>query len=57
VQPHKKYGDYFKDKLGTAANVRGYVKVGKAHFVKPDYVVQRLLARFNVAPNRVAVRG
>jgi len=40
-----------------AANVRGYVKVGKVHFARPDYVVQKLLARFGVAANRVAVRG
>jgi len=57
VQPHKKYGDYFKDRIGTAANVRGYVKVGKAHFANPDYVVHRLLARFGIAPGRVALRG
>lgn len=57
VKPHKKYGDYFKDLLGTAANVRGFVKVGKVHFVNPDYIVQRLLARFGIEPSRVGFRG
>ena len=57
VKPHKKYGDYFKDLLGTAANVRGLVKVGKVHFCNPDYIVHRLLARFGIDSGRVSVRG
>lgn len=57
VKPHKKYADYYKDKLGTAANVRGYCKIGKTHFVKHDYVVWRLLERCGISASRIAVRG
>jgi len=37
--------------------LRDVVQEIAATFVRPDYVVQKLLARFDVAPNRVAVRG
>jgi hypothetical protein len=57
VQPRKKYGDCFKEKLSSAENVRGVNKVGKIHFTHPDYIVHKLLARFGVEPGRVALRG
>jgi hypothetical protein len=57
VRPRKKYADYFKDKLGTAENIRGLVKVSKLHFTNPDYIVHKLLDRFGIEPCRVALRG
>ena len=57
VQKHKRYSDCYKTLLGTARNIRGLSKVGKAHFTNPDYIVQRLLVRFGVDPCRVAYAG
>lgn len=57
VQPHKRYPDYYKDKLGTSANVRGYCKINKTYFTKPEYVVRRLLDRCGIVPSRIAVRA
>ena len=37
--------------------VRGYCKINKTYFTKPDYVVRRLLDRWGIEPSRVAVRG
>jgi hypothetical protein len=57
VQPRRRYTDCFKDKLSASENIRGLVKVSKVHFINPDYIVHKLLARFGIEPGRVALRG
>lgn len=57
VLPHKKYAGFSKTKFGSQANIRAKELANKVYFINPDYIVHKLLAKFNIEPTRVALRG
>ena len=57
VLPHKKYAGFSKTKFGSQSNIRAKELANKVYFINPDYIVHKLLARSNIEPSRVALRG
>ena len=55
--PHKKYPGFASTRFGSALNIRAKELSGKVYFTNGDYAVAKLLAKFGIAPSRVALRG